>query len=115
MGGIAPTEIGTGTDADDAHLAHVPLHGFAIDDQLVVAGQDNLDAARPIRWMRGINDINRVLDAHLLGCRRHGLIVQAAPAETEQVGLVGDRDVTRLAVHQLHPLRSCQGQDQIFF
>ncbi len=27
----ALTEIGAGTDRAEAHLAHMPLHGFAVD------------------------------------------------------------------------------------
>jgi DNA-binding SARP family transcriptional activator len=30
---IAPTQVGCRTDASDAHLAHVPLHGFTVDNQ----------------------------------------------------------------------------------
>jgi hypothetical protein len=28
---IAPTQVRTRADAHDAHLLHVPLHGFAVD------------------------------------------------------------------------------------
>jgi len=86
----ASAQVWTGTDASDAHLAHVTLDGFAIDDQRVVAGQHDLDAARAIRWMRRVNLINRVLDGDLFGRRRDRLIVQAAATEREQIGLVGE-------------------------
>ena len=112
---IAAAQIGPWTDPNNPHLAHVPLHGFAIDDQLMVTRQDDFDPARPIGGLIGVNLINRVFDRDLRGSRRHRLIVQAASAEAEQVGLGGQRDGAEWAVNELHALRSCQRQGQIFF
>ena len=102
----AAAQIWPWADPDDAHLAHVPLHGFAIDDQLVVARQDDFDPPRPIGGLIGVNLINRVFDGDLCGRRRDRLIVQAASAEAEQVGLDSQRDSAEQAVDALQPLSS---------
>ena len=102
----AAAQIWPWANPNNPHLAHVPLHGFAIDDQLMVACQDDFDPPRAVGGLIGVNLINRVFDRHLRGCWRDRLIVQAASAEAEQVGLDGQRDGAARAVNALQSLSS---------
>jgi len=42
---VPAAEIGSRTDAGDAHFAHMALHGFAVDDELIVLLEHDGDAA----------------------------------------------------------------------
>ncbi len=41
---ISLAEVRSRTDADDAHFAHMALHGFAVDDELIVLLEHDGDA-----------------------------------------------------------------------
>ena len=112
---IALAEGGSRTDASDAHLAHMALHRFAIDDELVVLLERHRDAPRAIRRLIGVNPVNGMLDGDLFRGWRHRLIVQTASAQAQQVGLVRQGKFGRTAFDQGEPLTSGQGRGQIFF
>ena len=115
MLGIALTEVGSRTDAGDAHLAHMTLHSFAIDDEVIVLLEHHGDAARAIRRLLGVNTVNGMLDGDFLGRGRNGLIVEAASAQAEQLRLVGEWKLSITALDQGETLTSAQGQGQIFY
>lgn len=85
---VAPAEMGAGTNARNAHRAHVPLHGFAIDHQLVITRKDDRDPPRPIGRLLRIDGVNRVRNRHLLGWRRCRLVLQAPAAQCQQIRLL---------------------------
>ncbi len=112
---VASAQIGARTHPGNAHLTHMALHGFPIDEQLVVTFQNDGDAPRPIRRVGRIHRVNRMLHGHLLGRGRDGVVVQASSAQRQHVSLRTKRQGGRRAVEQLQPLTPCQGRGQIFF
>jgi hypothetical protein len=58
-------QVGARTDPGQAHLAHIALHPFAIDNPL--RPQQRRDFARTVEGMGGIEFINPVFDSNLLG------------------------------------------------
>ena len=108
-------EVGSRRDASNAHLAHMTLYGFAIDDELIVLLEHDRDAARAIRRLAGVNAVNGMLDGDFLGRGRNGLIVKRAPAEIEQVGLDRQGELSVSTFNQRKALTSGQGRGQIFY
>src|SRR5262245_24237300 len=80
------TQIRPGTDACNTHFAHVALHTLAIDRRKILF-QKHGQFPRAIKRMRGIQLVDAVLNRHFLRRWHSGLIVETAPAQTEQVGL----------------------------
>ncbi len=107
------TEIRAWTDPGEAHLAHVALHGFAIDQHLIV--QLDGDLARAIERTRGIDFVDAPLDPEFFRGRRHRLIIQAAAIQTEQVGLDAHGQFAIGPVYQGDTLISREVRGQIFF
>ena len=112
---IALAKVWAGADAGDAHLAHMTLHGFAIDDELMLLLEHHGDAARAIRRLVGIQAINGMLDGDFLGRGRKGLIVETSSAQAEQDRLLAQRQVAIFSLDQRKALTSGQGEGQIFF
>ncbi len=112
---IAPAEVRPRTDAGDAHLTHMALDGFPVDDEVIVLLEHDRDAARAVRWVVGVNPINGMLDGDFLGRGRDRLIVQTAPTQAEQLGLLDQRQLGLTPVDQGKALISGQGRGQIFF
>ena len=107
------TEIRARTDRSEAHLAHVALHGFAIDQHLVI--QLDGDLARAIERTLRIDLINPPFNPEFFWRWRYRPIVQAAAIQTEQLGLPGQRHFVAVPIHQSHTLISREVRGQIFF
>src|SRR3712207_3774557 len=90
----APTQVGCWTNAGDAHLAHVPLHRFAIDRPSVPAQFDG-DAPRTIERIGRVDRINAMFERHLLGGGCHRLVVETRATETQEFGLAAERQFPR--------------------
>ena len=114
MSRVTLAQVGTWADARNAHLAHVPLHRFAVDRSSFLV-QYHRDPARAIKRMRGVDFVNAVLEGNLLGRGRHWLIVQARAIQAEQLGLPGKRQSTVLTFDHRLPLIGRQRRGQIFF
>jgi hypothetical protein len=109
---IAFTQIGTGTDANDAHLTHVPLDGLAVDRHLPT--QHGGDAPGAIKRILGIDLVDAMFDRDLLRRGWDWLVVQAGAVQAEQVGLGFEKQIARLALHQRQSLGLRQIRHQLF-
>ena len=105
MGCVALAQVGTRADAGNAHLAHVPLDGFAVDQRPCLV-QYHCDPARAIKRMRGVDFVNAVFDGDFLRGGRHRLVIQAGAIQTEQLGLQAKRQVAGVTFDQRESLIS---------
>ncbi len=113
MIGAPLTQVGARTDRAEAHLAHMALHGFAVDEHLFV--QFDRDLAGPIERARGIDFVDAPLNPEFFRRRRQRLIIQTAAIQTEQVGLGAHGQFTIAPVDQGDTLISREVRGQIFF
>src|SRR5436190_20307331 len=67
-----------------------PLHPLAVD-RCEIGLEEDRQLPGAVKRVRGVQLVDAVLDRHLLRRWRNRLIVQAAPADAEQVGLGGER------------------------
>ena len=106
-------QVRAGADRAEAHLTHMALHGFAVDDHLFV--QLNFDLALTIERTRGIDFVDAPLNPELFGRRRQRVIIQTAAIQTEQVGLSAHGQRASAPVDQGDTLTSREVRGQIFF
>ena len=111
---VATAQIRSRSDAFNAHLAHMPLNRLAIDEQ-AFALQLNANPPRAVKWILRIDFINPMFHSHLLWRRSYRLVIQTGAAQTEQVSLQGERQLSVLTFDQFQTLSARQGRGQIFF
>ena len=105
--------VGTRTDAGDAHLAHVPLHGLAVDDDFLA--QFHRDLARAIERVLGVDFVDAPFDEQFFRRSRHGRVVQAGAVEREQVALGFQAQFGIVAFQQGQAFSAARLRGQIFF
>ena len=109
---IALTQVRAGTDAGKAHLLHVPLNRFAIDDHSFPT-QLHSNPSRTVERIVWIERINAMFECHLLSGSRYGLVIKTRTTETQEFGLYAKWRVpigrVLVAFHQHQAFTSTQG------
>ena len=95
-------QIGSWTDASNAHFAHIALDPLAINRRELWLKQHR-QLARAIERVRGVEFVDAMLDRHLLRRWRYRLIVQTAPRDAEQVSLGRKRQRVGIMVEKRVP------------
>jgi hypothetical protein len=112
--GIELTHVRGRADRDQAHLAHVPLHVFAIDDELRAA-QLGRDPPRAVERRLCVDLVDPMLQPQLARRRRDEPIVQGRTVDPEQLGLYARGQSAVGALDERHPLRASHRGHQNFF
>lgn len=108
------TQIWTGINGHNPHFSHVLCHCFLVDGfSFTMELCRNFPVS--IVWARGKNLINPMFAGHLFRRWRHGLIIQAASIEMQQLSLSTDRQLLLLPIDQLRALTFVQRVFEIFF
>jgi len=111
---VAPTRVGARPQGHQAHLLHMPLHRFAIDE-LPFACHLLVNAPRPVERPGRVDFIDAPLDRYLFGRGQRGLVVKTGPRDREYLGLTTQRNFSVRSLEKGEALTSAQRQDQIFF
>ena len=111
--GVALAGVGSGTDARDAHLAHMALDGLAVDHQL--GPQHRPDLARAVEGMGSVHLVDAPLDRQLFRAGGHRLVVETGAVEGQQVALGLQAQIARVAFQQGQAFSAGQVRGQIFF
>ena len=77
--------VRSGTDAGDAHLAHMALNRLAVDRHLRL--QQHGELARAVEGTGRVQLVDAPLEVEFFRAGRHRLVVQAGTVEAEQVAL----------------------------
>ena len=85
-----------------AHLAHVALHGFTCEPDLAALAQLNGYSSRSVERIPRVGLIDGVFGRNFLRRHRHGLVMEARSAATEQASLRLERQF-----RCFQALRSC--------
>jgi hypothetical protein len=101
------TQIRSGIDGCDAHLAHIPSDRFPID-----AHPFSLQLCRnfpsTVKGALRVDFINAMLQPHFYSTGRARLVIEARAAQTEQISLQIQRKLTLCPLNQRDPFLSRQ-------
>ena len=109
-----PTEVRPRKRSNDAHFAHVALHGFPIHLESLIPKLDG-NSARAVEWAPGVNLVDRVLDSDFRRIAINCLVVETGPIDFEELRLREDRQITSFAIDHRSAFSGCRARDQIFF
>jgi len=97
---VTPAQVGTRSDAGDAHLTHVTLHRGPRNGPAFLA-QHRRHPPGAVEGISRVQFVHAVFDGDLFGRWSHRLVIQTGAAQVQQLGLGDQRQLRVIALDQL--------------